>query len=358
MQPDARVEPTGVPHYARGPNPKLVSIPASIGRNSLPGPKRSILLPTFFPVSRLLRNGLPASSYWHVCRAGGPVQAQSVSIERSPALRLRYFFRSVQSGVEARLDTQACHATNMSIDGHRTRTASRPGARVIQNMATPETQEAAAKQRIIRHMNADHHDSIRRYVEAYASRSPRQSHSAQMTDIDLTQMKFNCGGQTSVVAFDPPMKSLREARERLVQMDKNTLQILGRSDITVTTYVPPYIKLGHLFNFTQCSLTLLLLPRGANFRPGSLLYDSLLFMVPAFARFVLQVRWIVLLLMLAIHIVESFIMANKVKRHGLSSTDAVWWLWVGSSFVEGVTAFWRLDGLIAEKQQAKDAKKH
>ncbi|KAF3050508.1 hypothetical protein E8E11_007828 [Didymella keratinophila] len=225
-------------------------------------------------------------------------------------------------------------------------------------MASPEAQEAAAKHRIIKHMNADHHDSIRRYVEAYAAKSPRQSHDAQMTDIDLNQMVFTVGGQTSTVTFDPPMKSLREARERLVQMDKATLQILGRSDITITRYIPPYVKLGHLFNFTQCMLVYLLLPRGTNFRPGSLLHDNLLYMAPAFASFVLQVRWIVLPIMLAIHITESFVMANKVKRHGLSSADVVWWQWVGSSFVEGVTAFWRLDAMIAEKQREKDAKKH
>ncbi|KAF2629588.1 integral membrane protein-like protein [Macroventuria anomochaeta] len=225
-------------------------------------------------------------------------------------------------------------------------------------MATPEAQETAAKQRIIKHMNADHHDSIRRYVEAYASKSPRQSHSAQMTDITLNEMKFSCSGQTSTIAFDPPMESLREARERLVQMDKDTLKVLGRSDITVTRYIPPYVKLGHLLNFTQCFLVYLLLPRGANFRPGSQLYDNLLFMVPTFADFVLQVRSIILPIMLAIHVTETFVMEKKVRRHGLSSVDAVWWLWVGSSFVEGITAFWRLDGLIAEKQREKDAKKH
>ncbi|KAF3008827.1 hypothetical protein E8E13_010730 [Curvularia kusanoi] len=225
-------------------------------------------------------------------------------------------------------------------------------------MATPEAQDAAAKLRIIKHMNADHHDSIRRYVEAYCSVSPKKSHSAQMIDIDLSQIKFSCGGQTSIVAFDPPMKALREARERLVQMDKDTLQILGRSDISVNQYTPPYAKLGHLFNFTQCMLVYLLLPRGSNFRPGSVLYDNLLFMLPAFSRFVLQVRWIVLPVMLAIHIAEAFIMARKMNRHGLSSADATWWMWVGSSFVEGITAFWRLDKLIAEKQKAKDAKKH
>jgi len=179
-----------------------------------------------------------------------------------------------------------------------------------------------------------------------------------MTDIDLNQMKFSCGGQTNTITFDPPMKSLREARERLVQMDKDTLQILGRSDIAVNRYIPPYVKLGHLFNFTQCLLVYLLLPRGANFRPGSLLYDNVLSIVPAFARFVLQVRWIVLPLMLAIHSTETFYMANKVKRHGLSSADAVWWGWIGSSFIEGLTSFWRLDELIAEKQREKDAKKH
>lgn len=266
---------------------------------------------------------------------------------------------------------------DQSIDGHHI-SLHRHRKSVASAMASPEAQEAAARQRIIKHMNADHHDSvrrctlrsdthavatltvaqIRRYVEAYASKSPRRTRFAQMTDINLNQMVISLGGQTSTIAFDPPMKSLREARERLVQMDNDTLPILHRSDITVTRYIPPYVKLGHLFNFTQCILVYLLLPREANFRPGSLLYDNILLMAPAFAAFVLQVRWIVLPIMLAIHVTEAFVMANKVNRHGLTSADAVWWQWVGSSFVEGVTAFWRLDGLIAEKQREKDAKKH
>ena len=62
--------------------------------------------------------------------------------------------------------------------------------------------------------------------------------------------------------------------------------------------------------------------------------------------------------MLAIHIFETSLMMKKVRRHGLSSADAVWWKWVGSSFIEGITSFWRLDELIAEKQREKDAKKH
>jgi putative heme iron utilization protein len=68
---------------------------------------------------------------------------------------------------------------------------------------------------------------IRRYVEAYAAKSPRQSHDARMTDIDLNQMVFSVGEQTSTVTFDPPMKSLREARERLVQMTRKPCRFLA-----------------------------------------------------------------------------------------------------------------------------------
>jgi hypothetical protein len=122
--------------------------------------------------------------------------------------------------------------------------------------------------------------------------------------------------------------------------------------------VPPYAKLGHLFNFSQCLLVYLLLPREANFTPGSLLYDNLLVHVPAFANFVLQVRWYILPLMIGIHLAEASIMAKKLSKHGLTFLEPVWWLWVGSSFVEGVTCFWRLDSWIAEKQHEKDSKTH
>ncbi|KAL6703287.1 hypothetical protein ACN47E_009994 [Coniothyrium glycines] len=222
-----------------------------------------------------------------------------------------------------------------------------------------QTQEAAAKQRIIKHMNADHHDSIRRYVEAYGSASMFQSRNARMSDITLTEMRFHCGnGQSPVITFDPPMKSLREARERLAQMDKESLQVLGRSDIPITTYIPPYVKLGHLWNFTQCLVAYALLPRPANFKPGSLLYETVLFRIPAFAELVARVSFIVFAIMLPIHLIETVIMSMKLAKHGTTFLDAVWWKWMSSCFVEGITSFWRLDGLIEEKRREKEAKKH
>lgn len=171
-------------------------------------------------------------------------------------------------------------------------------------------------------------------------------------------MKFSCGGQQVVVPFDPPMKALRDARERLVQLDKDSLQALGRSDITVTTFIPPTAKLGHLFNFTQCLLAYILLPRPANFQPGSVLYDNLLFRVPSFAAFVAQISLVVFAIMVPIHLFETGLMAKKLLKHGCSPADGVWWKWIGTCLVEGITSFWRLNGLIEGKTREKEAKKH
>ncbi|KAF2829838.1 hypothetical protein CC86DRAFT_367760 [Ophiobolus disseminans] len=227
-------------------------------------------------------------------------------------------------------------------------------------MATPDAQEDAARQRIIKHMNADHLDSVRRYLEAYAKKSILQTRSAQMTDISLNEMKFSCNGQQHVIAFDPPMKSLREARERVVELDKDALQILGRSDVSVDKYIPPYVKFGHYWNFTQCVLAYVLLPYPFVWQHGSVLYDSFLYRFPSFANLIASVGWyVVVFIMLPLHFVEAGFMARRLRiKHGLIPLDGVWWLWVSSCFIEGVTAKWRLDGLVEQKKKEKEAKKH
>lgn len=186
-----------------------------------------------------------------------------------------------------------------------------------------------------------------------------QSRKAQLIDIDLNQMVISSGkGQRSVIAFDPPMQNLREARERVVKLDQDALQVLGRSDISVTTFVPPYTNPVHLALFTVCLLCFLLFPRQANWQPGSLLYDNVLYLVPGFANFVAKVGWTVFVLMVPIHATESVIMARKLAKHGCTFLDAVWWKWVGTCFVEGITSFKRLDAVIEEKKREKAAKKH
>lgn len=179
-----------------------------------------------------------------------------------------------------------------------------------------------------------------------------------MADVTLNDMKLQCGGQQFIIPFDPPMNSLREARDRLVQLDKDALQALGRSDITITHYIPPWDNALSLFNFTQCLVTYALFSRAAHFRPGSLSYDLVLIHLPRFADFCLSIRFLLLGIMIPIHVTESFFMARKLQRHGVTPFDGTWWAWVTSCFVEGKTSFMRADALIAEKKKEKEAKKH
>jgi hypothetical protein len=51
-------------------------------------------------------------------------------------------------------------------------------------------------------------------------------------------------------------------------------------------------------------------------------------------------------------------MAGKMRKHGAAPFERVWCLWMATCFVEGITSFWRLDGLIAKKRREKDSKKH
>lgn len=181
-----------------------------------------------------------------------------------------------------------------------------------------------------------------------------------MTDISLTEMKFTCNNEQHTIPFTPPMTSLRDARDRVVQLDKDALRILGRSDLSVNTYIPPTTHPLHLFNFTACLLSYLFLPFPSIWQPGSLLYDTVLYRVPGFANFVAWAGWwIVVAFMIPIHSVEAGIMARRLRmKHGLTPVEGMWWAWTGSMFVEGVTAKLRLDGLLEGKRREKDAKRH
>jgi hypothetical protein len=83
-----------------------------------------------------------------------------------------------------------------------------------------------------------------------------------------------------------------------------------------------------------------------------------LYHVPGFASFIAQISLFVFAAMLPIHMAETVLMARKLAGHGCTFLDGVWWKWMGSCFVEGITSFWRLDGLIEEKRREKEAKKH
>lgn len=171
-----------------------------------------------------------------------------------------------------------------------------------------------------------------RYAEHYGNVSRYTSRKATMEDITLNKITLSAGGRIISIPLDPPLKSFSEARERVVKMDQDCVQALGRDSITVKEYQAP--KGFGAVIFATCFSTFILLSRPENV---SFVFQ----MVPGFAAFVLKIRLLVLFPMLAIHVFEAFLMSRKLQKHSVPLFSNVWWAWVASCFVEGYGSFRR-----------------
>ncbi|KAK8174114.1 hypothetical protein IWX90DRAFT_485010 [Phyllosticta citrichinensis] len=223
-------------------------------------------------------------------------------------------------------------------------------------MADSQSQDAAAKQRILSHMNADHHDSVCRYLEHFCSVSSFKARAARLADISLESMTIAAAGKHHTIPLNPPMKSWREARERLVKLDKDALEGLGRSDVTVKRYTRP--RGLHALVFAVCILSFILVSRRANALPGSYIYDKVLSYAPAFAAFTATVQPVVLWGMVVGHLIESVVLARKLEKYNVPVLSGLWWQWITSCFIEGFGALQRVEALAREERLAKEKAKH
>lgn len=106
------------------------------------------------------------------------------------------------------------------------------------------TSDAAAKERIISHMNADHSSSLSDYLQFYAHIQEPLAATAVLLDISLTKMTISTksspsGTTTTYIPIRPPMESLGDARVRLVDMAYEAMAGLGKSRYVVDFYLPP-----------------------------------------------------------------------------------------------------------------------
>lgn len=211
---------------------------------------------------------------------------------------------------------------------------------------------AAARARIMNHMNADHTPELSRYLQHFAKVPSSRATGAVMTDITLSAMKLrDSKGETHVVPFEPAMKSFAEARTRAVSMDAAAREGLGLGDVSVTSYTPP----RGLALFVFCSVAFyfacyLSLPWQV---PGS---AQRAFWDAVFPGGAAAQEWVVRAIfipVLGIHIVEILVLERtRLARFGVRRGSGVWWAWVGSCFFEGYPAFQRFDGMVREARAA------
>lgn len=212
-----------------------------------------------------------------------------------------------------------------------------------------------SKDFVIKHMNADHQESLEIYLQAFCAISAREARHAKLEDLDLSNLIISANGTRYTVPFDPPMKDLNEARGRLVALRKDSLQRLGRSEITITEYRGP--RGFQIVIFGLCVFTYISCFKRDNLLPGSWVYENLGFkFVPDFAHFVYNVQPILFSLVVGGHILEATLLAIfRLRPHGVPVFSGLWCKWIGSCLMEGMGSWVRTKEIVDE-QRAKAGK--
>lgn len=163
------------------------------------------------------------------------------------------------------------------------------------------------------------------------------AYDGKITDVSLSRLTFSCGGKTLCTPFDPPMTSYREARDRVVEMDKECVSALGRSDITVKEFLLPYG--WHTAEFILVSAVFIGFSMRSNFAPGSILSHYLPLRLLYFCW---KIQPSLLTFMLIVHGWETINFASsRLRKHNVKIRSRIYWLWIGTTFIEGISSFKR-----------------
>lgn len=167
-------------------------------------------------------------------------------------------------------------------------------------------------------------------------------------------MTFIADSKAYLIPFEPPLESYRDARERVVAMDKECLAGLGRSDVTVNEFLWPKgvyalelaIVVATFLGFSQCWW----------FAPGQVVESVL---GQTFARFGWLIQPWLLGGLFLIHGAElAWFVPARLKKHSVNVRTGVFWLWAIAEFFGGVFCSTRFDALVAKKRAAKEKQQH
>ncbi|PBP16235.1 hypothetical protein BUE80_DR013052 [Diplocarpon rosae] len=220
-------------------------------------------------------------------------------------------------------------------------------------------QDEAARARIIKHMNADHADSLSYYLQHFCQLSPRAARGGTLVAISLAAMRLRTAdGRAHTVPFQPPLTAWSEARARSVAMDREARAALDISPIRITAYAPPRTPV-HVAVFATCLFTVAALATHRWIVPGTWVYDGPLRCFPGGPeRFV----WLARTLFwpfIVIHLGEAWNLdRTRLRRHGVERGTILWWTWILSCGVEGYGCYQRIDATVARKREEAEKATH
>jgi hypothetical protein len=228
-------------------------------------------------------------------------------------------------------------------------------------MADPgqAAKDAAMKQRIVSHMNADHQISLSYYLRYYKQLSSREARLPTLSDISFESMTITAvDGRTYTVPFDPPMKSFAEARTRVVDMDRECREALDISNVRITEYEPPR-KPAHIVVFGLCVMAFTFFATKDRIVPGTWFYDNVLPWFPGGPEWFHWTVKIVGPLTLAIHTFETWNLdRTRLRKYGVERGSALWFKWILSCYIEGFGCYQRIDATVKRKKLELEKAKH
>ena len=234
---------------------------------------------------------------------------------------------------------------------------------------TPSDPTAATASRIIKHMNAEHSASLTRYLQHYGHVWLVSARSPQLLSVDRSGMKIastgpigtsSSRGLHTTITFEPPLKAdLSDARARLVEMDAEAREGLGRKEETVTTYILPQGAWVWAW-WTFVAFAWLLFSNKASTQEGSWAMSTVFRYAPLeFRDFVRSYQPRILRLMVGVHALETAEMVTgKLRSYNVELWSTVWWAWTLSCLFEGFTVWSRFDGVVKAEKDKAAAKQH
>lgn len=255
-------------------------------------------------------------------------------------------------------------------------------------MATSTSEKAqflAQKARTLAHMNDSHRADMRHILQHFGASPPAPSSALPpagapapsststsssddpiLVDITLTSLTLRLPrtNTSHVVAFTPPLAAWDDRRARLVEMTRAARAALGVPDVVVAEYMPPRVPydlavfVAVLFYYCTFGVVRMGVLDSGNGSSAAVVVKAAVEM-SRFPGGVEGFVWLVNAIfvpVVAIHVFETWLLERtKLSKFGVRRGSKVWWMWVGSVFIEGAMAFKRFD-IVVEKLRAAGKK--
>lgn len=222
----------------------------------------------------------------------------------------------------------------------------------------------AVKTRVLTHMTKDHSDSLALFLNHYCKtatplRPTPPIGTLVLDDITLNHICITHPQGRNLIPIDPPMTSLSESRERLVQMHKSCLTALNMAEFKIEKFALPNKAWQWFTHFiTIWTFVVFAMYPARDFLPGSGSWVSKVYCLgglwPGLGEFAAYVKDWVLVGMLLIHTAEAAVMARgRLRRYWVPRFSGTWWAWTTATFTGGVAALGRFDDMVREMEEER-----